>query len=397
MATNNYIGEKFLNDVYKDLYLDEAVMKCATSKDNKYVRIRKYLQTLKKMDISEFRDMCYEKYLIKEDKFPKKFFEIRKKMALDRGYGHIEIDDEHIRGIKQLVISDQKQSLDRWINFIFADSTYPLWFKYYIFQGMVKIGSYDKEKKKINKRTSTTTNVFVGINHQAIRSIYDNLVRVLREEKIEDSNLQKLLKNGNFGKIYLYMLSKINTNQDIEGLWRKYPRNTDYKLLMEDLQGKITNWCIEGGHSAYMTLRDGDVYIYYTKDINNNYVCPRIGLTTNEDGTIDEVRGVGSNQVIEPIMLEVVNEKLNEFEDGENYRKKVHDMEKLTEIYSTPTKELNSDELKFLYEIDDHISPFGDKRDPRINEVLKNRDWKQDFKEIYGSSVEDIKKKIKKY
>jgi len=407
MATNNYIGEKFLNDIYKELFLEDVVKHSATSKDNKNVRVRKYLSRLKKMNdtankngdkgLKLLKEFYYRKYLIKEDKFPKKFFEIRKKLALNRGYGHIELSEDHIKGIKQLVISDQKQSLDRWLNFMLEDNNYPYWFKYYVFQGIVKIGSYDKALKKINKRTSTTTNVFVGINYQAISEIYENLVKVLQDEKIEDASLQRLLKNGNFGKIYLYMLNKINSNKDQDGLWRKYPRHTDYKLLMEDLQGKITNWCIEGGHSAYLTLRDGDVYVYYTKDINNNYTCPRIGMATNEDGTIDEVRGVAANQTIEKEMEEVVSKKLLEFVDGSNYIKKDTDMKKLTGLYSLKDKKLNEEELRFLYEIDEKILGFGLDKDPRINEILSTRNWKEDFSKISGCSIEDIKKRIKKY
>jgi len=406
MATNNYIGEKFLNDIYKELFLEDVVKHSATSKDNKSVRVRKYLLRLRRMNdtakkngengLKLLKEFYYNKYVIKEDKFPKKFFDVRKKQALNRGYGHIEISEDHIKGIKKLIISDQKQSLDRWINFILEDSNYPDWFKYYVFQGIVKIGSYDKALKKINKRTSTTTNVFVGVNYQAINEIYDNLVKVLKEEKVEDSTLQKLLKNGNFGKIYLYMLNKINNNKDQDGLWRKYPQNTDYRLLTEDLQGKITNWCIEGSHSAYLALRDGDVYVYYTKDINNNYTCPRIGMTTNSDGTIDEVRGVAANQAIEKDMEEVVSKKLLEFTDGSNYIIKDNNMKRLTELYTSKDKELNTEELRFLYEIDEKILGFGLDKDPRINEILSTRDWKEDFSKISGCSVEDIKNKVKK-
>ncbi len=406
MATNNYIGENFLNALFKDLFKEDVVRNCSNTKDNKNVRVRKYLLSLRKMHeeainngydgILALRELYYDKYIIKKDKFPKKFFDVRKKQALNRGYGHIEPDAERIEKTKTNIINDQKQSLDRWIDFILTEDKYPDWFKYYVFQGIVKIGSYDKSKKKINKRTSTTTNIFVGINYQAIEEIYNNLIKVLNGEKIQDSSLQRLLKNGNFGKIYLYMLNKINSNTDQVGLWRKYTGKEDYKLLVEDLQGKITNWCIEGYHSAFQEIREGSAFIYYTKDMNNNYVCPRIGMIVNKDGIINEVRGVDYNQALESEMEEIVSLKLNEFEDGYEYQKKDADMKKLTEIYDNKDRELSVENLKFLYEISSKIMTFSGIRDPRINEILSTRDWKEDFSKISGCSVEDIKNKIKK-
>ena len=219
---------------------------------------------------------------------------------------------------------------------------------------------------------------------------------MLKEEKIDDISLQRLLKNGNFGKIYLYMLNKINSNTDQVGLWRKYTGKEDYKLLVEDLQGKNTNWCIEGYHSAFQELHDGSAFVYYTKDMNNNYVCPRIGMIVNEDGIISEVRGIDYNQALESVMEEIVSLKLNEFEDGYEYQKKDADMRKLTEIYDNKDRELSVENLKFLYEISSKIMTFSGIRDPRINEILSTRDWKEDFSKISGCSVEDIKNKIKK-
>ena len=414
MATNNYMGENFLNFVFKGLSKEEVVRNCSNPKDNKNVRVRKYLAKLRYMhDIAKnngdgglelLRAYYYKKYVIKEDKFPKKYIDVRKKVASNMGYGDIKLSEEHIKEIKKDNIEDQKKSLDRWIDFLLEENSYPNypdWYKYYVFEGIVKIGSYDKSKNKINKRTATTSSVFVGLNEQALLLIYINLVKVLKGEKIEDLTLQKLLKDANFGKIYLYMLNKLNNNEAKDGIWKKYNRQTNNETkeeikLVNDIQGKITNWCIEGKHSAHLTLRDGDVYIYYTKDMNDNYACPRIGMSIDENGTIDEIRGTAYNQDIEEEMKDVLKKKLFELPDGNNYIKKDSDMKKLTKLYNSKDKEFSVEELKFLYEIDAPINGFDIHRDSRINEILSTRNWKEDFSKISGCSVEDIKNKIKK-
>mgnify|MGYP005960827243 CR=1 FL=1 len=52
------------------------------------------------------------------------------------------------------IINEQKKSLDMWLDYLFSKDTdmYPTWFKYYVFQGMLKLGYFDKEKNKAGKR-----------------------------------------------------------------------------------------------------------------------------------------------------------------------------------------------------------------------------------------------------
>lgn len=40
-----------------------------------------------------------------------------------------------------------------WLDYLFSKDTdmYPTWFKYYVFQGMLKLGYFDKEKIDIPK------------------------------------------------------------------------------------------------------------------------------------------------------------------------------------------------------------------------------------------------------
>jgi len=53
-------------------------------------------------------------------------------------------------------------------------------------------------------------------------------------------------------------------------------------------------------------------------------------------------------------------------------------------------KELNKDELKFLYEIDNRIEGFGYQKDPRIKEIIDHRDIKSDLSFVTGYSKDQI-------
>lgn len=53
-----------------------------------------------------------------------------------------------------------------------------------------------------------------------------------------------------------------------------------------------------------------------------------------EDDQIAEIRGISKDQNIEANMEKVVDKKLEEFPDRDEYKKKVKDMEMLTYIYT---------------------------------------------------------------
>lgn len=135
----------------------------------------------------------------------------------------------------------------------------------------------------------------------------------------------------------------------------------------------------------------GDFYVYYTHNEKGEAVVPRIAIRM-EKNSIGEVRGVAENQNIEPEVEEIVEQKLNEFPDKDRYKKKVSDMKKLTEIYNKfkNTHNLTREELRFLYETDGKIEGFGYEKDPRIEELLKNRNAKKDLSIIYSCNEEQI-------
>ena len=403
---NEYMGESFLNRLYKDLYNSDEVVHTAINSDTKDERVRKYLERLRKVEelardskyngLELLKKMYYYKYIIKEENIPESYFELQKKMALERGMGHIEITEDMKKQLTKDIINDQKSSLDTWLDYLINDdANYPEWFKYYAFQGMIRLGSYDKATRTFNKRTSSTTNIFVDLNREALALVYDDLCEVLNGKKVDDEVLQKLLVGGSFSKLYSYTLELLDKNNkdisdDTKGIWIKYNKGSEPDELVNSLKGKGTGWCTAGKETARQQLESGDFYVYYTKDSNNEYKQPRIAIRM-EESRIGEIRGINEHQNLESEMEEVLEEKLKEFPDRDKYKKKVNDMKKLTDIYNEyKNRELTNEELRFLYEVDKKIEGFGYEEDPRIEEILKERNKKEDLAKVFNCSPDQI-------
>ena len=404
---DNYQGERFLDKVYKDLHLSEIVMHTANKSDDKYRKIEKYMQRLEDVTkrasehnkISLIKMYYYKKYVIKEQNVPESYFRKQEKIALDRGYGHVKYDEKTKKQEIEYIINEQKTSLDMWLDYLFSKDTdmYPTWFKYYVFQGMLKLGFFDKEKNSYTKRTESTVKPFIELNREALSLIYSELVKVLNKESIDDKKLNELINNGSFSKLYSYAILKLDSVKDDgfksdDGIWKKYNKGSNPEILFNDINGKGTGWCTAGGiKTASNHINGGDFHVYYTKDREGNYTKPRIAIRM-EGNQIAEIRGISENQNIEANMEKVVDKKLEEFPDRDKYKKKVKDMEMLTYIYMKHENkgELTKTDLRFLYEIDDKITGFGYARDPRIEELLQERNVRKDLTLVLDCKEKNI-------
>lgn len=393
-------GIEFLNKLYKDMYKSDAVMHGVDDRfiGNKTDNISRYIDRMSELhervtssnldnDLNILKEFYYRKYVIKEEDIPDSYYEHQKRMYLERGYGHVEFNDEEKHQMAMLVINDQKKTLDVWIEyFVSKDSSYiPMWAKYWAFQGMIRLGEYDKNSKSFNRRTKSTVSPFLGLNQEVLALSIDVLFKFLKKEEINDKDLEQLLNGGSFGKIYSHILETLLNKKGIskksnDGKWVKYLRGSDYNLLVKSLQGYNTGWCTAGEATAKAQLSKGDFYVYYSYNEKGEAVIPRIAIRM-EGNQIGEVRGVAIGQNIEDEMEEIVSKKLEEFPDKEKYEKKVSDMKKLTLIYNeyNSGRELTKEELYFLYQVKEKIDGFGYYRDPRINEIILKRNMVNDL------------------
>ena len=379
-------------------------------------RIQNYLNRFKEITdredpekrehgIDALKRLLYTKVIIKPEEIPEGYFENQRRLAREQGHGDIEISDENKERLSETIITDQRSSLDNWIDYLSSeDATYPDWLKYYAFRSIVGMGEYDKAKKQFTKRSTGTTKPFPDLNREALAYVLDAIEKKYKGEHInlealeqnDKAQLEKLLQGENFPKLYAWAIEKV-TPASIDrlavtkGKWVKYDQNSDHMPLVESLQGHGTGWCTAGESTAAMQLKGGDFYVYYSEDEDGNSIIPRAAIRMSEN-QIGEVRGIAAEQNLDPYINAVVQDKLKEFPDGEQYEKKVHNMKTLTDI-ERKTKadaKLTKNDLIFLYEMNQPIEGFGYQRDPRIKEILETRNPEEDVPIVFECAPEEI-------
>lgn len=376
----NYEGEKYLLKLYRELYDKKSVKHSGTISDNKYELIKKYLKRLEKLEqaynkgekgIQQYiKNRYYDKYITRELDIP-----------ADKN--------------KKLIIEGQKKSLNKWIDYLYKNQAYPMWAKYWAFQGMLKLGQYDKDNKRFTTRSKKTLSPFIDIDIKSLNETLQMVINYQNNKKPNNKVLQSLIENGNFGSIYAYNINKQINNQNQtntnEGEWKQFFYN-EGKKLANSLENKNTFWCITSEAMANNYLEYGPIYIYYTKDNDNNYTIPRICIRT-EDYVVKEVKGVLDNRDnLEYSMIDIAIEQLNKFSNSNSFKQIAEDLKYITEIYEKykNKQELTILELRFLYEIDRKISSFSWCKDSRIREILKTRNTKQDLAKIFNCNAERV-------
>ena len=99
------------------------------------------------------KNYYYDKYVIKREDISEKYIDYLDKVQFDQ-YG-VHMSNSQREDQKDLIIQDQKKSLDEWIDYFTSEDSkfYPTWAKYWAFQGMLTVGNYDTNKGIYNKRS----------------------------------------------------------------------------------------------------------------------------------------------------------------------------------------------------------------------------------------------------
>ncbi len=398
-----------ISKFYTKLHETDRVLKASSLSDNRRERLFKYFERLeelhKKVANSEsktgeklLKSFYYDLYVIKPENVPESYFQKQVSIARERGYGNIELTQENRKQMIDQIIEDQKESLDKWIEYFLYDEeskSYEMWEKYWVFQGIQSLGKYDKEKGKFSKRDKNTVYPFPPVEREYVFTTLKLMEDYIKGKDTEDE-IKSALGSGNFKLLYEYVIRQSLLKGDhqsntTQGKWVKYEQGSDYNILRNSLQGYYTGWCTAAGENfAKSQLSNGDFYVYYTLDENGKAKVPRIAIRMDGKDKIGEIRGIADKQNMEPEMLPILEEKLKEFPDREGYLKKEHDMKLLTLIDKkvNSDKELTIDELAFLYEIEEEIEGFGYRRDPRIEEIIGKRNAIQDLNKLFASDKE---------
>ena len=389
-------GIKFLDKLYQNLYMSDAVQHTKDNKDSRIDAIGKYLERLDR--VSSMADteskkrhllnLLYKKYVIKEEDIPR------------------SVPPEFVADI----IADQKKSLSLWVDYLTDPTTsYPLWAKYWAFQGMLKMGSYDEVKGKYQTRTKKTLVPFVPANPEIIAKSIDAIMKLVGGEKIDEITELRLSKTDSFSKIYSVFEKKyketiVDETKSTEGIWVKYNQGSEEEAikLSKSLENKNTGWCTSGEGMAKAQVcgpyddapEGGDFYVYYTKDKDGKYTIPRIAIRLSGKDEIGEIRGIEEGQNLEDSMINILKEKLHSMDFLSEWTLN-HNLDKikgLKELSKIIKKHQNHEQLTDQEIIDLYFKRFGFgwTQDPRVGKVLKERSIKED----YEHCSEENKKKI---
>jgi len=352
-------------------------------------------------NLEMLHDSIYDTFIIKPEDVPESYFELQQRVARERGQQVEEIPEETRRQMIEVIIEDQKQSLDGWIDYLTSpDAVYPTWFKYFAFRNIVKLSQFDKERGEFKQRSKSTTATFPDIYREALAQICDLYEKVSKgdPEAINNPEIQEYI-GKKFPVQYAEAIQRtlehtVEDREQIKGEWIAYSRGDmrGAKRLYDSLQSKGTGWCTAGESTARTQIEHGDFHVYYTYDADGNPTQPRIAIRMEGD-QIGEVRGINPHQELEPIFGDILNEKLQNFgPEARKYQKKSADMKRLTMIEhkAKENQELTKEELIFLYEVESSIEGFGYRKDPRIQEIRKGRNLKEDIPILFDCTSEEI-------
>jgi hypothetical protein len=328
-------------------------------------------------------------------------------------FENFSVPENQKEEVKTMAVNDQKSRLNAWLDYLASPEAknYPAAFRYWAGAEMLKLGDYDPARQSYNKRTETTVANFPELDQQALARVFDEINRkhsgeppaIKLEDKERQAEFKKLLQSENFGDLYAFALDYVNSLRlpserlvITAGEWRKFPRGSAGFKLAGPLQGFNTKWCIAGEGTAAGYLTNSDMHIYFSQDADGKNTIPRACIVDSKDGGITEVRGIiseeNAKQHLDDYITPVVDAKLKTLEGGEKWQKNINQMKKLANLHLKHLNKepFNKDDLIFIYEIDEPIAGTGYGRDPRINEIRKTRNPKEDAPVVLECAPEEI-------
>lgn len=413
----------FLHEKYADLPgskpVERAVKKTVEAGKpgpaTKQGRVEVYMEHLEDLtederDLARLKEVILKRFSIntrseaRMKQLAEDLYESEKRIAIEQGRGaditRLESQGNIAEKYRPLILEKaeiQRKTLSSWLDELEQnDAKHPMWFRYFVVRNLEKMGTLDKEKATYSKRTPKTVAAFPELNHEALGWVYKLLTEGVDPEdhfpEDKQKALEQLIKAKDFPKLYAFAqietAGKLN-RESIVGEWRKYDKGTDWRPLERDLKGKGTGWCTAEG-SAQSHLQSGDFYVYYTKS-PKGYTEPRVAIRMEGDH-VAEVRGVNHRQALEPELVDIASAQYRTLPGGESYDKKASDMKAITLLMKKQEqgKPFTKDDLIFLYEINAPIEGFGYDKDPRVAELRKQRNPKEDAPILFECASNQI-------
>ena len=334
--------------------------------------------------------------LIEYDNIPDSYWETVQRDLRDNGYGSIDLNDYNKHIVFERARELQEESLQKWADYLGDErSPYPLWFKVYAWDGVTKIGNYNKEKKQYEKRNKTTVAPYPDPDAEILAGIFDVVNRYhgnnerafYTKEGERNIDLEKIVSSGNFSKIYNAIQQDIapimlppDDPADIRGEWVEYLPGEEDDIARA---ARGTGWCIASSATAREYLK----YSFRRTNNNAKFIIfhlydPKTGKLAKNgcasvrldiDGYVAEISGLGEGQALNDSLVPTVEEKAKSLPGGEKYLAKFADKKMLIALDRKMEngQDLTKEELEFLYEINRPIETLDtyNHYDPRIKEL----------------------------
>ena len=150
-------------------------------------------------------------------KIPDSYMEYSKGYIIDLGYYdensrtyRTELTDEQYAKVLGCIQDEQITSLNPWIGFLCnKERNYPIWFRFYLFSKVLKIGTTYNMIEAMSKRSKTTTDPFIKCDYDIIDNLYNELNKIIEEGKTTDElsgfsfqteYFKAMKKTGNYGR-----------------------------------------------------------------------------------------------------------------------------------------------------------------------------------------------------
>lgn len=195
--------------------------------------------------------------LIDYDNITEPYWQSKRQELRDSGYGDIELTDDYKHKLFDKEREIQKESLEKWANYLGDEhSPYPLWFKVYAWDGMTKMGRYNKGKGKYEARDKTTIAPYPNPDAEILAGVFDvvnryygnNEKQFYTEEGERNIKLEQIVQSGSFSKIFNAIQQDIapileppEKTEDVHGEWVEYEFGDEDDIARA---ARGTGWCV---------------------------------------------------------------------------------------------------------------------------------------------------------
>lgn len=292
-------------------------------------------------------------------------------------------DNQKKHYIPEAVARKQAEGLKPWTDAL-SNSDRPMWFKVFAWDGLSKMGKFDSETKRFDKRQAGSKAPYPKFSQEALDKVYDLTTKTSNPAGINFSNMysEALLSS-------IHTVKTPENSADVQGEWREYLPGSEEELAWAAINAP---WCIKdsttgrnyletgfpgGSDKANPEKSKGKFILLHLSDpqlsITSDTACASIRL--NPDGKVDEISGLRKeDQGLENSLLDEVERKVMQLPGGQKYEKAFADARKIGSIEQKTNdgQPLSKDDLSFLYGINGKIDSLNPTSDARI-ESLKSR------------------------